>query len=177
MLSDTLFIPTERLILRLPTVNDAEDIAKNRSTDFVMRYNLYAACDAEQIISELENYEHILLTEAESGKIIGCVSLRDDPIRYHAGSITLHAWLIEEKAYNGYMAEALRAIIPILFSEYSRLSIQIFSKNTASIRLAQKLGFEQEGYIEQAVRIPSGELFDLVLMSLAKSKAAELYKI
>jgi RimJ/RimL family protein N-acetyltransferase len=166
MLSDTLFIPTERLILRLPTVNDAEDIAKNRSTDFVMRYNLYAACDAEQIISELENYEHILLTEAESGKIIGCVSLRDDPIRYHAGSITLHAWLIEEKAYNGYMAEALRAIIPYLFTKYDMLSVEIFSENTASIRLAKKLGFEQYGFIRKVILTPGGKIVDLILMSM-----------
>ena len=169
MFDENFYIKTERLILRAPKLADASDIAKKRSTDFVMRYNLYAACDAEQIISELENYEHILLVEALTNKIIGCISLRDDPVRYHVGSITLHAWLIEEKAYNGYMAEALKAIIPILFLEYSRLSIQIFSKNTASIRLAQKLGFEQEGYIKQAVKAPSGEIFDLVLMSMARN--------
>ena len=167
MFDETFYIKTERLILRAPKLADASDIAKKRSTDFVMRYNLYAECDAEQIISELENYEHILLVESLTNKIIGCISLRDDPVRYHVDSITLHAWLIEEKAYNGYMAEALKAIIPILFSKYSRLSIQIFSKNTASIRLAQKLGFEQEGYIKQAVKAPSGEIFDLVLMSMA----------
>lgn len=167
MFDENFYIKTERLILRAPKLADASDIAKKRSTEFVMRYNLYAECDAEQIISELENYEHILLVESLTNKIIGCISLRDDPVRYHVDSITLHAWLIEEKAYNGYMAEALKAIIPILFLEYSRLSIQIFSKNTASIRLAQKLGFEQEGYIKQAVKAPSGEIFDLVLMSMA----------
>ena len=169
MFDENSYIKTERLILRAPKLADASDIAKKRSTDFVMRYNLYAECDAEQIISELENYEHILLVEALTNKIIGCISLRDDPVRYHVDSITLHAWLIEEKAYNGYMAEALKAIIPILFLEYSRLSIQIFSKNTASIRLAQRLGFEQEGYIKQAVKAPSGEIFDLVLMSMERN--------
>ena len=169
MINESLNIITERLILRTPKIEDAPIIAEHRSTDFVMRYNLYKECDAEQIIGELESYEHILLVEIATNQIIGCVSLRDDPIRYHVDSITLHAWLIEEKAYKGYMAEALKAIIPILFSEYSRLSIQIFSKNTASIRLAQRLGFEQEGYIKQAVKAPSGEIFDLVLMSMARN--------
>lgn len=168
MISADFYIKTERLILRIPTNDDAQEIANARSTDFVMRYNLYTKCDAEQIITELEYYEHILLVESATEKIIGCVSLRDDPIRYHTDSITLHAWLIREKAYSGYMAEALKEIIPYLFSEYNRISVQIFSENTASIRLAQKLGFEQEGYIKKAVKAFDGKIFDLVLMSLEK---------
>lgn len=169
MISDNFYMQTERLILRIPNADDAEQIAKARSTEFVMRYNLYSKCDKAQILRELECYEHILLVESATDKIIGCVSLRDDPLRYHVNSITLHAWLIEEKAYNGYMAEALKKIIPELFLEYERLSIQIFSENTASIRLAQKLGFEQEGYIKKAVKNSRGEIFDLVLMSMSRN--------
>lgn len=169
MINPNLYLKTERLILRIPTKADAQEIASARSTDFVMRYNLYTVCDAEQIIDELESYEHILLIEAKTEKIIGCISLRDDPVRYHTDSVTLHAWLIEEKAYNGYMAEALKEIIPYLFLEYNRISVQIFSENTASIRLAQKLGFEQEGYIKKAVKAFDDKIFDLVLMSLERA--------
>lgn len=169
MIEQSFYKRTERLILRTPTKADADELARARSTEFVMRYNLYTECDGKQIISELENYEHILLLEAATDKIIGCVSVREDPLRYHTDSVTLHAWLIEEMAYKGYMAEALREIIDLLFSEHQRISVQIFSENTASLRLAKKLGFEQEGYIKQAVKNKKGEIFDVVLMTLSKN--------
>ena len=169
MASKKFYAQTERLTLRTPTSEDTVELAKLRSTDFVMRYNLYKECDAEQIMWELENYEHILLIESKADKIIGCISLRDDPVRYHVDSVSLHAWLIEEKAYNGYMAEAIREIIPVLFLKYKIISVQIFSENTASIALAKKLGFKQEGFIRKAVKNANGQIFDLVLMSIEKS--------
>ena len=167
MTGSDFYKETERLILRTPTPNDAAELASARSTDFVMRYNLYEKCDGEQILRELDSYDHVLLAEKKSKKIIGCVSLRDDPVRYHTDSVTLHAWLIEEMAYKGYMAEALNEIINELFLIYQRISVQIFSQNTASLRLAKKLGFEEEGYIKQAVKNKKGEIFDVVLLSLA----------
>ena len=167
MTGSDFYKETERLILRTPTPNDAAELASARSTEFVMRYNLYEECDKEQILRELDSYDHVLLAEKESKKIIGCVSLRDDPVRYHTDSVTLHAWLIEEMAYKGYMAEALNEIINELFLVYQRISVQIFSQNTASLRLAKKLGFEEEGYIKQAVKNKKGEIFDVVLLSLA----------
>ena len=167
MTGSDFYKETERLILRTPTPNDAAELASARSTEFVMRYNLYEECDKEQILRELDSYDHVLLAEKESKKIIGCVSLRDDPVRYHTDSVTLHAWLIEEMAYKGYMAEALNEIINELFLIYQRISVQIFSQNTASLRLAKKLGFEEEGYIKQAVKNKKGEIFDVVLLSLA----------
>ena len=167
MTGSDFYKETERLILRTPTPEDANALALARSTEFVMRYNLYEKCDKEQILRELESYDHVLLAEKESKKIIGCISLRDDPVRYHTDSITLHAWLIEEMAYKGYMLEALTEIINELFLIYQRISVQIFSQNTASLRLAKKLGFEEEGYIKQAVKNKNGEIFDVVLLSLA----------
>ena len=116
MIEQSFYKRTERLILCVPTKADADELARARSTEFVMRYNLYTECDGKQIINELENYEHILLREAVTDKIIGCVSVREDPLRYHTDSVTLHAWLIEETAYKGYMAEALKEIIDLLFS-------------------------------------------------------------
>ena len=167
MTGSDFYKETERLILRTPTPNDASELASARSTEFVMRYNLYEECDKEQILRELDSYDHVLLAEKESKRIIGCISLRDDPVRYHTDSVTLHAWLIEEMAYKGYMAEALNEIINELFLVYQRISVQIFSQNTASLRLAKKLGFEEEGYIKQAVKNKNGEIFDVVLLSLA----------
>lgn len=164
-----IYAKTERLTISSPLFSDAEEIARARSTEFVMRHNLYARCDANQIISEIEDYEIFLLTEAKTHKIIGCISYREDNFRYHISSIALQAWLIEEMAYQGYMEEALRAIIPYLFTKYDMLSVEIFSENTASIRLAKKLGFEQYGFIRKAILTPDGKIVDLILMSIEKT--------
>ena len=160
---------TPRLILREAIPSDAEKIATTRNSDFVMRYNLYKKCSAEDVIEEIANYESFVLIEKESNEIIGFVSYRDYDCRRHVISIALQAWLVEEKAYQGYMEEALREIIPYLSKSYKKIVVQIFSANTASIRLAEKLGFEHDKLIKNALKSPAGEIFDLVLMSY-KSK-------
>lgn len=164
------FRQTERLIIRSATLDDAPALAQARSTDFVIRYNLYEPCDAAQIRSELENDEHFSLVLRQTNEIIGCVCVRDDEFRYHMDSKCLQAWLVEETAHQGLMAEALAVIFEELFlqREHERLSIQILSQNRASLRLAEKLGFEREGYLKRALRNQKGEVFDVVLFSLEK---------
>lgn len=159
---------SERLILRSPIESDAPCLATARSTAFVMRYNLYRPCDAEQIREEWEQYEHIVLVRRSDDAVVGCISIRDDETRYHMDSKMLQAWLIEELAYQGYMAEALRVVLRELFRkrEHERIALQILSENQASLRLAEKLGFEREGYLKRALRTPEGNVFDVVLLSL-----------
>ena len=162
------YCETERLILRSPLREDAEALAAARSTEFVMKYNLYQPCDAQQILKEMEAYEHIVLVRREDAAIIGCVSVREDDLRYRMDSVTLHAWLIRETAYQGYMAEALKPLFHVLFVTrgHERIAVQIMSENTASMRLAEKIGFEREGYLKRALRNSKGQVFDLALYSL-----------
>ena len=166
MKNDSFYKETERLILRSPVDGDAKTVAALRSTDFVTRYNLYEPCDAGQIKKEFAAYEHILLLSKNTGEIIGCISIREDHTRYRMDSVSLQAWLVRESAYQGYMAEALIPVLEELFRSCERVAIQILSENTASIRLAEKLGFEREGYLKRAIRNSKGEVFDLVLLSL-----------
>ena len=168
MIKDSFYYETERLILRTAADSDAEELAAKRSTGFVTRYNLYCPCDSEQIIREFQEYEHIVLILKRENATIGCVSIKDDDLRYHVDSKTINAWLTEDNAYNGYMQEALKVILAELFyvRSHERVSIQIFSKNTASIRLAEKLGFEQEGYLKRALKNHLDQVFDLVLLSI-----------
>lgn len=168
MNKDSFYYETERLILRTATYSDAEELAIKRSSCFVTRYNLYCTCDSEQIIRELQEYEHIVLILKKENTIIGCISIKDDDLRYHIDSKTINAWLTECNAYNGYMQEALKVILAELFyvRSHERVSIQIFSENTASIRLAEKLGFEQEGYLKRALKNHLDQIFDIVIFSL-----------
>ena len=161
---------TERLILRAPTYEDAEALANLRSTEFVLKYNLYKTCDKEQIIRELDTFEHILIQLKESNKIIGCISIREDDFRYHIDSVVLHAWLTEENAYKGYMKEALEPVIYNTFvnCQHERIALQIIADNIASIRLAEKLSFEREGYLKRALKNHNDQVFDVVLYSLSR---------
>ena len=168
MKNTEFYAQTPRLILRRPTEADASALAQARSTDFVTRYNLYQPCGADQIQKELEWFEHILLELKDEGRVIGCISVRDDDLRYHMDSKTLHAWLTRDMAYRGLMAEALEVVFAELFINrgHERIAIQIMSENQASIRLAEKLGFEPEGYLKRALRNSKDQVFDLALYSL-----------
>ena len=162
---------TDRLILRSATEADAADIAAKRSTPFVMRYNLYTPCDAAQIATELACYEHIVLKNRGTGELIGAVSVRDDDFRYHIAAKELHAWLTEENAHQGLMKEALLPLIDYIFqSDVERISVRILAENKASLRLAEKLEFSREGYLRRALKNHNGEVFDVVLYSLAKNE-------
>ncbi len=162
---------TDRLILRSPKKEDAKILASERSTEFVMRYNLYLPCGEKQIQNELSLNEHFILVHKKNHQIIGCVSVRDDYLRYHTEFHSLSAWLIENMANQGYMTEALEIIIAHLFEtrHIEGISLQIFSDNISSLRLAEKLGFEREGYLKKAIRNHRDQIFDLVLFSMDQS--------
>ena len=160
---------TPRLTVREATAADAAILAEKRSTPFVMRYNLYEPCEAAQIAREIGNYPHVLLENRTTGEVIGVISLRDDDFRYHIQAMEMAAWLTEEYAAQGLMAEAIPPVMDHIFNrDIERISIRIFAENTASIRLAEKLGFVREGYLARAVKNKAGGVFDVVLYSLSK---------
>ena len=155
--------------MREATIEDAAVLAQKRSTPFVMRYNLYEPCEGAQIANEIAAYPYITLKSRETGEIIGAVSLRDDDFRYHIKAKEMAAWLAEEYAGQGLMSEAIPPVIDQIFKhEIERISIRIFAENTASIRLAERLGFTREGYFARAVQNKNGHVFDAVLYSLSK---------
>lgn len=159
---------TNRLVLRSPIEGDAEILAAKRSTEFVMRYNLYLPCDAKQILDEMEMFEHIILVNKKENLIIGCLSIKNDYLRYRVDSKSLQGWLTEDMAYQGYMAEALEVVLAYLLidKQYERVSVQVFADNRASIKLAEKMGFEREGYLKRAVKNHHGQVSDVVLFSI-----------
>ena len=77
------------------------------------------------------------------------------------------AWLTEPFAHQGLMVEAIPPVMAWTFAHgIERISIRIFAPNTASLRLAEKLGFVREGYLPRAVKTKQGEVFDVVMYSL-----------
>lgn len=164
------YYETGRLILRTPQNGDAQVLAAERSTDFVLRYNLYRSCTAQDIKDEFDIYPHFILELKENHTVIGCVSVRDDDFRYHMGAKEILAWLTEDCARKGYMSEALQPIMGAIFQNTERISARIFAPNKGSLALAEKLGFRKEGYLKRALKKENGEVFDVVLLSLSREE-------
>lgn len=79
--------------------------------------------------------------------------------------------LEQQKEGNGYMSEALSAIIPFAFQELDvhRIGALIHPNNTSSRKLVKNLGFYEEGILRDYV-FAGGEYMDLIMHSLLKNE-------
>lgn len=79
--------------------------------------------------------------------------------------------LDKNEVKNGYMTEALKASINVIFNTYNlhRIEANIMPKNTASLNLVKKLGFKQEGLAKDYVKI-NGKWEDHIHMTLLNKK-------
>lgn len=87
-----------------------------------------------------------LLELKDNGKVIGEIVLYDFRLKKQADI----GYRINSSFWgHGYAPEAVAAIVKAAFElmELERLQIRCFTNNQGSIRVAQKLGFTQEGLI------------------------------
>jgi len=75
----------------------------------------------------------------------------------------------------GFAAEAINALARLAFDEFAfeRIFVRILLSNEASCRLAQKLGFQDEGIHRRAFRCGLGELHDVRYLSLLRRDRIE----
>ena len=84
-----------------------------------------------------------------------------------AQAANLGYWMGEPHAGQGHMYGALKLAIPYIFSslQLHRIEAACIPDNTRSIRLLEKAGFRQEGYLREYLKI-NGEWRDHVMFSL-----------
>jgi RimJ/RimL family protein N-acetyltransferase len=70
---------------------------------------------------------------------------------------------------NGYMHEALQALIVYAFQELGlhRIEADVDPRNSASIRTVERLGFEREGYLRERWQV-NGEIQDALFFGLLR---------
>lgn len=70
---------------------------------------------------------------------------------------------------NGYMNEALNALIAYAFEELDlhRIEADVDPRNTSSIRTVERLGFQREGYLRERWKV-NGEIQDTVFFGLLR---------
>lgn len=159
---------TERLLLRRWKLSDFEDFVKLVSDPEVM-----APSGAKPAFSmeEAETQFHravrdsgcyaIVLKETEEP--VGKIKFQKDLRRAKdVNSLSIAYQLRKEYWGNGYMTEALRAMIACAFEKkkVDVLGISHFTVNDRSRRVIEKCGFRHEGTIYHAFRRFDGVIFD-----------------
>ncbi len=74
----------------------------------------------EQQLDELHD-SMLVLSCKDSGFVIGAAFFSPDRMRYQTGSLCLSYYLGESWCRQGYMSEALAALIPQLFAQGAQL--------------------------------------------------------
>lgn len=167
-------LETERLVLRTPVPEDAEQYHKIQRTEFVLKYN---AMTPEDIVEVKKRFEKepddvLILQHKQSGDVIGAVFMEEDSVRWGVPSKELSYFLGEQYSAMGYMKEALCAVIDYMFRQEKLLcvSARSFAPNIASRKLLESLGFIQNGYIPSCVKGYGDIIYDDTLYSLFKSE-------
>ena len=163
-------LETKRLILRHPQVEDADDYLEFCNTEFVLRYNAMMPRTKAQVQKAFSRPREdlLLLQHKQSGKVIGEISIGEDSLRWGVESRELSYFLREDFSRQGYMKEALQAVIGHLFAQekVECVSARCFAPNEASLALLRSLGFHQDGYIPRCVKGYHDQIFDDTLHSL-----------
>lgn len=163
---------TQRLILRRLCDGDLERFYDLYHTPFVQQFNCMQPMDLARTAAYIrkqgdgENNLAIVLPEG----LIGMVYIHADSLRHGVNSIEVSYWLGEAYCRQGYMTEALSAVLERLFTVdgYTSVTARVFGENAASLALLRYLGFVQEGRLRQAIRTSSGAVYDDVLFSLTR---------
>jgi RimJ/RimL family protein N-acetyltransferase len=173
-------IVTKRLILRPPTLKDAEDIAANANTLDVTRYlglvpYPYHVKDAKDFIKfrrkrAKHNPYNFGIILRSSGKLIGMIGF--PAFDKFGAKAEVGYWLGKKYWRQGITEEALRVLIKFAFKKLKlvRLYADAFVENKASAKLLKKVGFKKEGFKRKGARAKStGKWHDTYSFGLLRS--------
>jgi len=168
-----LSFSTERLILRPISVLDVEAVFDYRSNAEINRYQGWipkVLNDVDSFIRNLvspefgvpETWFQLVLIRKDNNELIG-----DFGIHFHAednSQVELGITLSSQHQQKGFATEVLQAVISFLFSdcEKQRITASIDPRNTASIRLFERLGFCMKTHIRHSAFINNEWVDDLI---------------
>ena len=178
--AQTKTITTERLILRLFQLSDAQ-----RVSELCNNYNIYKSTlglpypyPVESALAWIptheENFDNdkhyeFAITDKNTGELYGAIALSNNKA-YKNGEIAY--WVGEEYWGKGYAPEALKGLIEFAFTErgYHKVWGRFFTSNPASGRVMEKVGMLKEGLLAEHV-IKEGKFEDLILYGILNKKS------
>lgn len=151
---------TERLYLRILKPNSGRPVLEyyKRNQNFLKDWDPKHDKDFYTVAYHKDNlkYEYYLFKEnklvrfwiisKESNRIIGNVCC-SNIIMGNFKSCFLSYKLDKDEINKGYITEAIKKTVQIMFDEYDlhRIEVNIIPRNARSLRVVEKLGFEKEG--------------------------------
>jgi|SRR4051812_23383983 ribosomal-protein-alanine N-acetyltransferase len=168
---------TDRLLLRPVTSADADALFAMHSSAHVLRYwdappwseraraeRFIAAC---RHMADEGSGARLAIDRVSDGAFVGWCSLTRWNPDYRSASIT---YCLDDAAWgNGYATEAARALLQWAFDtlDLNRVQAEADTRNTASARVLEKLGFVREGTLREDC-IVNGEVSDSWVFGLIR---------
>lgn len=171
-------VETERLVLRPLMIEDAEDMYAYCSDDEVLKYLWFEKHDSVEFSAYI--IEKLFLNRVELG-MPEPYAIIDKTSKHMIGTIDVNQVYFNEVGVIGYVihkdywgkglvAEALEAMIPVLFHHcgFYRLEINHSADNVASGRVIEKAGFIKEGRFRKRKKERDGHRADYLYYGLCK---------
>lgn len=164
-----MILETERLFLKSPHAVTAEAVCRYylRNRDFLANFSpirdddfftqAFQQTRLEQQITdwqEKHGFRFFLATKEDPEEVIGSISL-SNIVMGGFRSCFMGYQLDERQCHRGYMTEAVKRVITFAFEDVQlhRVEANIMPRNTASIAVAERCGFEMEGLSKKYIQI------------------------
>jgi len=166
VLEENSILESKRLILRPFNIKDVEDVFLYASDDIVTKFLRWpthvSIGETEEILKKsFINKAGIYAIELKNkNKCIGCIELR---VCEKHDKASFGYVLNREYWNNGYMTEALEAILSLSFSKLklNRVESTHYVGNEGSGRVMEKCGMKYEGKGLQEVKV-KGKYYDVI---------------
>jgi len=169
---------TERLLLQPMAAGHLDFVFQHFSDPEINRYILddepvQTMEQAQEIIDfyvpPRKSYNRWVLTLKADETLIGTCGFHKWDQRNHHAEVGYD--LKTKYWHKGYMTEALRAALRYGFEQMglNRIEAIVYPENAASLRLLQRLGFQQEGLFRQSFR-QGDKYYDHLLLALLKGE-------
>lgn len=174
-MKDELVVPaeirTERLMLRMPSPDDALEVyeAVVESLPELRPWLVWAHQEqsVEQTRINIETARELFLSktnlryymfDVSSGRLVGSTVLHE--IDWEIPKFEIGYWVRTSAAGRGYALEAVRGLTELAFSKLNarRVEIRCDERNTKSRSVAEKAGYTLEGILRNDTLSPDGDL-------------------
>ena len=170
-------LETERLTLKMFTLDDAQDVYEYASNPNVGPPAGWAPHknveESRRIIQEVfMPPEAWAIRVKGEDKVVGVIALEPDRLRPDANSRELGYNLAEDHWGKGYMTEAAKEVLRFAFCELGLDQVGICTSkvNRRSQRVIEKCGFVYEGTLRRAYKTYDGSLRDSMIFSMLKEE-------
>ncbi|WP_029151262.1 GNAT family N-acetyltransferase [Microbacterium indicum] len=154
---EAVALSTCRLTLSIPTSDDVDAICDACQDPLIQEYTTvpspYTRDDARTFVELVDGWwrtgDECTWAVRADGELVGMVGLH----RIADGAAELGYWMAAPGRGRGYVTEAAGAVLDFAFGpmRLERVSWRAVVGNTASARVAQKLGFRYEGLIRRGL--------------------------